>query len=79
MFGTTQHELPVELNQLGESRCYGVIKGAFLRLLATKAFEFPEYCTFVNVNQNCVAMEHSSHNCGYIRKIAFTQSSQAML
>ena len=68
------HELPVELNQVRESQRYTIIRGVFLRLLASKAFEFPEYCTFVNVKFRCVTMKHSSYKCGTIRRIAFTQS-----
>ncbi len=74
MVGMTRHELPVEFNQFGGSRCNGVIRGAFLRLLAIKGYEFREYCTFVNVNQPCVTMDHFSYNCGTIRKIAITQA-----
>ncbi len=56
MVGTPLHELPVELNQVGESRRYVISRGVFLRLLASKAYEFPEYRTFVNVNHRCVTM-----------------------
>jgi hypothetical protein len=73
MGGTTRHERPVEFNQVGKSQRYAIIRGVFLRLLATNAFEFSEYCTFVSVNHRCVTIEYSSHNCGNMRRIAVIQ------
>jgi hypothetical protein len=31
-------------------------------------------CIFVDVNQNCIPLEQSSHNCGIICKIVVTQA-----